>query len=117
MDDLEEAITLHRRALALRPSDHPDHSEINNLANAVSRLFRKIAELIFVLLATPVSPALSTTPEMRSRQLGKIDYHLEESIVYHLQVRILHLLTIPATLTLLMTSQTPYPRALISWAR
>ena len=37
MEDLEEAITCHRQALALRPHGHPDRSSsLNNLANAVS---------------------------------------------------------------------------------
>jgi hypothetical protein len=36
MEDLEEKITCHREALALRPHGHPDHlSSLGKLANAV----------------------------------------------------------------------------------
>jgi hypothetical protein len=36
MQDLEEAITVHRDARALCPPGHPDHSSsLNNLANAI----------------------------------------------------------------------------------
>ena len=40
IEDLEEAITYHRKALALRPHGHPDRSDcLNILANSVSTRF------------------------------------------------------------------------------
>jgi hypothetical protein len=43
MEDLEEAITCHRQALALRPHGHPNRSDsLNNLANAVSTRFQQL---------------------------------------------------------------------------
>jgi tetratricopeptide (TPR) repeat protein len=46
MEDLEEAITCHREALALRPHGHPDRSSsLNNLANAVSTRFEQLGRM------------------------------------------------------------------------
>jgi hypothetical protein len=43
MEDLEEAITCHRQALALRPHGHPNRSSsLNNLANAVFTRFQQL---------------------------------------------------------------------------
>jgi tetratricopeptide (TPR) repeat protein len=43
MEDLEEAITCHRQALALQPHGHPNRSgSLNNLANAVSTRFQQL---------------------------------------------------------------------------
>ena len=44
--DLEEAITCHRQAIALRPHGHPNLSDsLNNLANAVSIRFQQLGRI------------------------------------------------------------------------
>ena len=43
MEDLEEAISLHRQALTLRARGHPDRSSsLNNLANAMTTRFAQL---------------------------------------------------------------------------
>ena len=46
MKDLEEAITCHRQALALRPHGHPDlSSSLTNLVNAVFPRFEQLGKM------------------------------------------------------------------------
>ena len=46
LEDLEESITCHRQALALRLQDHPHHStSLKNLATAVSTRFKQLGRM------------------------------------------------------------------------
>ena len=46
MEDLEEAITSHRQALALRPHGHPDRSfSLTNYASAMCTRFQQLGRM------------------------------------------------------------------------
>ena len=103
MEDLEEAIAYHRRALNLRPPGHPNRSSsLGNLAGAVFTRFTQLGKMEdleeaiahnyhALALCPPGHPDRSTSlnnlagaVSTRFTQLGKME-DLEEAITYHRQ--------------------------------
>ena len=101
MENLEESITYHRQALALRPHGHPDRpSSLDNLAYAMSTRFQQFGRMENLEEAiTCHRQALAVLPPdcsyprhnlaiavfTRFKQLGR----MEEAITCHLQALVL----------------------------
>jgi len=131
MEDMEEAITCHREALALCPRGHPNRAaSLNNFANAVSTRFEKsrsmedLEEAITchreaLTLRPHGHPArssslinLTNAVSTRFEQLGKIWRRRSDVTAKQL---LSFLRVIPITQLLFVISVLLYPLTLSSW--
>jgi hypothetical protein len=131
IEDLQEAITYYREALALCPPDHPDRStSLNDLANTIFarlssweswRIWKMLSRTtfklsLFNLLAIQVAPYLSITLRtpfplaLSSWERWRIWKSLSRILLFSL-------LVIHITPHLSVTSRSLFPLALSSWAR